>query len=140
MKINAAGLTLLKRFEGCRLEAYLCAAGVATIGWGHTEGVKLGQKITQHQADVILESDLDMFEENVERLCPDATPNQFSALVCFAYNVGVAALANSTLRKKFLRGDIQGAADEFTRWNKAGGKVLQGLVRRRAAERALFLA
>ena len=141
MKINQAGLDLIKRFEGCRLTAYLCPAGVPTIGWGHTGDVKLGDKITQHQADVILtDVDLVKFEEGVERLAGDcvASSNEFSALVCFAYNVGLEALAKSTLLKKLKLGERYHAANEFLKWNKAGGKVLPGLVKRRVAERELF--
>lgn len=141
MKINAEGLALLKRFEGCRLEAYLCPAKVWTIGWGHTGDVKAGRKITQHQADVILEEvDLPKFEEGVERICGDfiASENEFSALVCFAYNVGLEALAKSTLVKRLKEGKRYDAANEFLKWNKAGGKVLPGLVKRREAERELF--
>lgn len=140
MRTNAAGLALIKKFEGCKLQAYLCPAGVPTIGWGHTRDVKLGQRITQHQADVILESDLDVYEENVAELCPGTNENQFSALVSFAYNLGVTNLGSSTLRKKYLRGDLAGAAAEFGKWVKAKGQVLPGLVARRAAERALFEA
>ncbi len=140
-KINEAGRDLIKRFEGCRLKAYRCPAGVWTIGYGHTgASVKEGLLITQHQADIILESDLTKFEEAVEEWMPGASSNQFSALVSFAFNLGINALIKSTLRKKFLAADVGGAADEFLRWNKAGGKVLPGLVKRRKAERELFLA
>jgi lysozyme len=98
-------------------------------------------RITEHHADVVLEFDLERFEEGVEGFTRGIRPteNQFAALVCFAFNVGLTSLANSTLLKKVMRGDTQGAADEFPRWAKAAGKVLQGLVDRRAAERALFL-
>jgi lysozyme len=130
---------LVARFEGCRLEAYRCPAGVWTIGYGHVRDVRQGQKITQHQADVILDSDLDIFTDAVRELCPGATPNQEAALVSFAFNVGVTALANSTLRRKFLAGDIQGAADQFLRWVNAAGEQLPGLVARRRDERAVFL-
>jgi lysozyme len=141
MKINAAGLALLKHHEGCKLEAYLCPAGVPTIGFGHTgSGVKLGQKISQHQADVILEHDLERFEDCVERSMKGRplNENQFSALVSLCFNVGELNFVNSTLRKLALRGDFAGAAAEFGRWVHGGGKVLPGLVARRADERALF--
>jgi len=140
-KINEAGLELIKRFEGCSLVAYKCPAGIFTIGAGHTGDVKEGDQITQHQADVILtEIDLPKFEEGVERLCKDVglSDNEFSALVSFAFNVGLEALAKSTLLKKLRLGQRRGAADELLRWNKAGGKVLAGLMKRREAERALF--
>lgn len=140
-KINAGGLALLKRFEGCVLHAYKCPAGIQTIGWGHTGDVKEGMTITQHQADVILEEvDLPIFEAAVEKLCATVglSDNEFSALVCLAYNIGVANLSKSTLLKKLLLGQRRGAADEFLKWDKAKGKVLPGLVKRRAAERDLF--
>lgn len=135
VKINAEGLALIKRFEGCRLKAYRCPAGMWTIGYGHTGDVEPGTSITQHQAEVLLGYDLERFEAAV----PDASPNQFSAMVSLAFNIGTAAFGASTLLKRFKEGKIQAAADQFPRWNKAGGKVLPGLVKRRAAERALFL-
>jgi lysozyme len=141
VKTNEAGRALIRQHEGCRLETYLCPAGVPTVGYGHTgPEVKLGQRITQHQADVILEHDLERFEEAVGKLAPRATSNQFSALVSFAFNLGVAALAESTLLKRFLSGGPLAAAPEFDKWVHAGGKVLPGLVARRAAEKALFLS
>jgi len=149
MRTNKAGIELIKRFEGCRLEAYKCPAGVWTIGYGHTEDVKPGMKITQHQAEVMLEHDLIEYENGVKYLLGDhpVTENQFAALVSFAYNCGTdidlddkpEGLGDSTLLKKFLRGDIEGAGMEFLKWTRAGGKVLPGLVKRRKAERALFL-
>lgn len=137
--MNAAGLTLVKRWEGCRLTAYRCPAGVLTIGYGHTRDVHEGQTITQHQADVILESDLEIYESTVRRLAPNATENQTAALTSFAYNLGTAALERSTLLKRFLAGDLPGAAAEFGKWTFAAGKQLPGLVSRRAAERELFI-
>jgi lysozyme len=141
VKINAQGLALVKRHEGCKLEAYVCPAGKVTIGYGHTGGdVKLGQKISQHVADVILEHDLEDAEDCVERAMKGRalTSNQFSALVSLTFNVGSVNFVNSTLRKLALRGDFAGAAAEFPRWVHGGGKVLPGLVARRADERALF--
>lgn len=142
MRLSTPGVALIKRHEGCRLKAYLCPAGVPTVGYGHTEGVKLGQKISQHQADVILESDLEFYEEQVTALCKGLklTQDQFDALVSFAFNVGHSALANSTLLKKLRKNEIQGAADEFPRWCKGGGKVLPGLTKRREEERTVFLS
>ncbi len=141
MKISAAGTDLIRKFEGCRLKAYLDAVGVPTIGFGHTVDVKLGQVITQHQADTILASDLEIYEDGVNELFKGVTltQGQFDALVSFSFNLGVTRLAASTLRKKMQRGDVQGAADEFLKWSRAGGNVLAGLVKRRAAERAMFL-
>lgn len=140
MKTNARGVALIKASEQCRLQSYLCPAGIPTIGYGHTgPETKLGQRITQHQAAEILASDLERFEASVSTLCPGVTECQFAALVSFAFNVGVTSLANSTLRKKLQQGDVPGAADEFLKWTHAAGKVLPGLEIRRAAERALFL-
>lgn len=139
MKISQAGRDLVKRFEGLRLDAYLCPAGVWTIGYGHTGDVQAGQRITEHQADVILDHDLERFETAVERLCPLASQGQFDALVSFAFNLGIAALTRSTLRSKLNAGDVEGAADEFLKWVNAAGKKLPGLVARRADERERFL-
>lgn len=139
-KINAAGLDLIKKFEGCRLKAYLDAVSVPTIGYGHIQDVKMGQVITQHQADIILASDIEIYEERVDNLLGRlaVTSNQFSALVAFAFNLGITALANSTLMKRLKGDDATAAQAEFGKWVKAGGKVLPGLVKRRAAEAALF--
>lgn len=141
MKISQRGLTLIKRHEGLRLEVYLCPAGITTVGWGHVTTQPVGTTISLHQAEVILAHDLEKFEAGVLELFPGVklTQGQFDALVSFSLNVGLTALANSTLRKKLLRGDLAGAADEFLRWTKAGGKVLAGLVKRRGEERAMFL-
>ena len=139
MKINEAGLNLIKDFEGCRLKAYLCPAGVWTIGYGHTQGVKPDMVINQLQAERFLRQDLKRFEDAVTSLVKvPITPNQFSALVSFTYNVGTGALYDSTLLRKLNKKDYKGAANEFLRWNKAGGKVLPGLTRRRLAEKDLF--
>jgi len=141
LKINTAGYDLIKRFEGCRLIAYKCPAGVWTIGYGHTVGVMCGDKISQHQADIMLGSDVERFEEFVSMLVRgyECTQNQFNALVSFAFNLGNGSLETSTLLRKFKAGDYSGCANEFLRWNKAGGKVLDGLTRRREAEKAMFL-
>lgn len=142
MKISEEGLLLIKRFEGCKLQSYLCPAGVWTIGYGHTVGVKKGQTITQAQADQMLADDLVQYEQAVMGLVNDEdklTSNQFSALVSFAYNCGVANLRSSTLLRKVNAKDYVGAANEFGKWVNGGGKVLSGLVRRREAERALFV-
>jgi lysozyme len=140
VKINRAGLDLIKRFEGLRLEAYKCPAGVLTIGYGHTGDVEPGMKITEHQADVILGYDLEKFERGVTDLTEgiELNENEFSALVSFAFNTGLAALARSTLLSKIREGE-PGVGEEFEKWVYGGGKKLPGLVARRAAERALFL-
>lgn len=141
MQISKAGLDLIKQFEGLYLKAYRCPAGVPTIGYGHTAGVSMGQTITQQQADDYLRRDVRQFERAVARLVTvPLTQGQFDALVSFAFNLGEGALAQSTLMRLLNAGDYAGAAAQFDRWNKAGGRVLPGLVRRRAAERALFEA
>lgn len=137
--INREGLDLIKRFEGCKLKAYRCSANVLTIGWGSTgPHVKEGMTITQDQADELLRSDLRRFEDYVAKECAPATDNQYSALVSFCFNVGEGALKSSTLRRMHLEGKYEAAADQFARWNKGGGKVLPGLVRRRQAEADLY--
>lgn len=136
MKTSQVGLDLIKSFEGCRLTAYQCAAGVWTIGYGHTSGVKAGDKITQAQADAFLASDVARFEANVEKF--DSiyhwTQNQFDAMVSFAFNLGSInkLTANGTKTKEKV-------ADDILLYNKAAGKVLAGLQRRRQAERDLFM-
>lgn len=139
-KTGPRGLALIKSFEGLRLQAYTCPAGVLTIGYGSTgPHVRPGMRITEQQADALLLSDLSRFEAAVTgAVRVPLTQAQFDALVSFTFNVGVAALRSSTLLRKLNAGDYAGAAAEFARWNKAGGKVLAGLTRRRAAERALF--
>ena len=135
-------IDLVAQFEGCKLTAYLCPAGVLTIGYGHTgPDVKPGQTITQDRARQLLAADLAKFAAGVNELCNGwrITQGMFDALVSFAYNLGLGALAGSTLLRLLRAGDVQGAAKQFDRWNKAAGKVLPGLVKRRAAERDLFL-
>lgn len=146
MKISEQGLSLIKEFEGCRLEAYQDSVGIWTIGFGWTHEVNQkiicsGMKITMEMANNLLIDGLEKYEQGVEsRVKITINQNQFDALVDFSYNLGVGALANSTLLKKLNAGDYQAAADEFVKWNKAGGKVLSGLTRRRQAERMLFLS
>lgn len=140
-RINAAGIALIKEFEGLRLEAYKDAVGVWTIGYGSTgDHVKPGMDITEEQAEILLLGDLDRFERAVSVMAPVATDNQFAAMVSLAFNVGEGegGFKTSTLRRKHNEGDHEGAANEFARWNKAGGKILGGLTRRRAAEAALY--
>lgn len=138
-QINRAGWELVRQFEGCKLKAYICPAGVLTIGYGSTgPHVKPGMVITAEQADELLRSDLRRFEDYVADHCGKTTDNQFSALVSFAFNVGEGALAKSTLRKLHLAGDYAGAQAQFARWTRGGGKILPGLVRRREAEAKLY--
>lgn len=133
MKINDAGLSLIKSFEGCRLTAYKDAVGVLTIGYGHTKDVKAGQKITQAQADEYLKQDIARFEKAVDALKMDFNENQFSALVSFAFNCGAGNL--NKLCKGRTKAEI---SSKMLLYNKAGGKVLAGLTRRRIAENALY--
>lgn len=140
MRTSQRGVSLIKSFEGLRLLAYRDAVGVWTIGYGATRGVKAGMSITKEQAERMLLNDVQRFEPEVARLVQvPLTGNQWDALVSFTYNLGAANLESSTLLRLLNRGDYPGAAGQFPRWNKAGGKVLPGLVRRRAAERVLFL-
>lgn len=142
--ISAEGLELIKHFEGLFLTAYLCPAGVWTIGWGHTglthkDGtVKKGRRITAQEAEALLRHDMDYFEGRVSRLITvPLNEDEYASLVSFDFNTG--GLADSTLRRLLNAGDRKGAAEQFARWNKANGKVSAGLVRRRKSERNLFL-
>lgn len=136
------GLALTKQFEGCKLTAYQDSVGVWTIGYGHTGTFAVqGKTITQDFADRLLLADIAKFEAGVLKLVRAAiNQNQFDALVDFSFNLGLGNLGSSTLLKKLNAGDVKGAAEEFLRWDKAGGKVLAGLTRRRKAERDLFLS
>jgi lysozyme len=139
MKLSTAGLDLIKRFEGCVLTAYLDVVGVATIGYGHTGGVKLGDTITQEHADKMLENDVLVRVNAVNALLSKiVTQGQFDALVSFAYNVGVGNLQRSTLLKMINRGEAEDAGSQLLLWDKAGGRVYPGLTRRRKAELALY--
>ena len=142
MKISQTGLDLIKRFEGCELEAYQDAVGIWTIGYGHTgPNVHEGLKITQAHADAILAQDVGRFASGVAANVRVAlNQSEFDALVSFAFNVGLGAFRTSTLLKLLNNNTDRGTvASEFLRWNKAGGKVLEGLTKRRNAEKALFL-
>jgi GH24 family phage-related lysozyme (muramidase) len=140
-KTNQEGLKLIKSFEGLYLEAYQDPVGVWTIGWGATKGVHRGMKITVAQAEKMLQDELEKFEVAVANAVKvSINDNQFSALVSFSYNLGARSLSESTLLKLLNEGKFQEAADQFPRWDKAGGQSLLGLSRRRRAERALFLS
>ncbi|EMG7937969.1 lysozyme [Enterobacter hormaechei] len=146
MQISEKGIGLIKEFEGCKLRAYQDSVGVWTIGYGWTQSVdgkqiRAGMTIKQETAERLLKTGLVSYESDVSRLVKvGMTQGQFDALVSFTYNLGTRSLSTSTLLRKLNAGDYAGAADEFLRWNKAGGKVLNGLTRRREAERALFLS
>lgn len=136
LKTGQAGLNLIKQFEGCRLTAYKCPAGVLTIGYGHTAGVKAGQTITQAQADKMLVEDVERFERNVNKYYDKYrwNQNEFDALVSFAFNLGSIdqLTAGGTRSREVI-------AEKMLQYNKAAGKVLAGLTRRRQAEKELFL-
>ncbi|HIC2869530.1 TPA: lysozyme [Enterobacter kobei] len=146
MQTSDKGIALIKQFEGCKLTAYQDSVGVWTIGYGWTKPVdgkpiRAGMTIKQETAERLLKTGLVSYEGDVSRLVKvGLTQGQFDALVSFTYNLGARSLSTSTLLRKLNAGDYAGAADEFLRWNKAGGKVLNGLTRRREAERALFLS
>jgi lysozyme len=132
---------IVKRFEGCKLKSYRCPAGVWTCGWGATgPDVTENTVWTQQQADERLEKDLERFITGVLRTSPilKGQTNRLSAVVSFAYNTGMGAYQKSTMRKKIDAQDYAGAQAEFSRWTKAGGRELPGLVRRRQAEADLF--
>ena len=146
MRISDKGISLIKQFEGLRLTAYQDSVGVWTIGYGWTQPVdgkliRAGMTIKEETAERLLRTGLVGYESDVSKLVKvKLTQGQFDALVSFAYNLGARALSTSTLLQKLNAGDNASAADEFPRWNKAGGKALPGLTRRREAERALFLS
>ncbi|AQX28404.1 MULTISPECIES: lysozyme [unclassified Bartonella] len=143
-KISKEGLALIKQWEGLRLKAYQDAVGVLTIGYGHTVQagepvVKDGMEITHLEAEALLRKDLSQFERTVERKVKQPlTDEQFAALVSFCYNVGIEAFCNSTLLRKLNKGEYEAVPAELQKWTKAGGKRLQGLVHRRAAEAGLW--
>lgn len=138
--IHPDGMALLRHFEGLRTEAYRCPAGVWTIGYGHTGGVKPGQTITPEEAENLLREDVERFAKGVRKAIEGTPLNayRFAALVCFAFNVGMAAFERSTLLKKIKAQDFDGARNQFVRWNQVNGKASAGLTKRRNAEVALF--
>ena len=139
MKCSKEGLALIKKFEGCRLESYRCSANVLTIGYGHTGGVLETDVITQDDADKLLEEDIAKFEKYVnDNVTVELNQSQFDALVAWTFNLGVGNLRQSTMLRKLNEGDYQSVPSEMNRWNKAGGKTLDGLIRRRKAEGLLF--
>lgn len=145
--MTTKNIDIIKEFEGFKSAPYLCPAGIPTIGYGSTryadgKEVKLYDRhITLEEADKLLLETLGQYEQAVHKnVYAPITQNMFDALVSFVYNVGAGNFDKSTLLKKLNKADYHGAADEFLRWNKAGGKVLSGLTRRREAERELFLS
>jgi len=141
MKISQEGIALIKKFEGCELEAYRCAANVLTIGYGSTKGVKEGDTITQEEADELLLHEMEEYEGYINDLVEtDLKQNEFDAMVSWVFNLGPANLKSSTLLKVLNSShpDWNDIPAQIKRWNKAGGQVRQGLVRRREAEALLF--
>ncbi len=139
MKISQEGLSLIKKFEGCELEAYRCAANVLTIGYGSTKGVKEGDTITQEEADNLLLHEMDEYEGYINDMVKsNLKQNEFDSLVSWVFNLGPSNLSSSTLLQKLNNKDWDDVPNQIKRWNKAGGQVKQGLVRRREAEALLF--
>lgn len=144
MKIGTKGTKLIQDFEGCELEAYVCPAGVLTIGYGHTgPDVKVGQRLTQNGATHLLLRDLARFERGVAaKVKVPLSQDQFDACVSFAFNLGLGAFGSSTLLKRINANRLSEVPAQFLRWNKARVKgklvVLRGLTKRRKAEAALF--
>ncbi len=146
MEISQKGINLIKKFEGKHLEAYLCPAGVPTIGYGHTgrvngKPVALGMKISEKEAEDLLKKDLKMFEKGVLNCVKvPLSQGQFDALVSFSYNLGIGNLQKSTLLRLLNKKKYDEAAEQFKCWVKAGNTTLNGLVKRRKAEKKLFLS
>jgi lysozyme len=140
MKLSEAGIELITSFEGLGLTAYKCQAGVWTIGYGHTGNVKRGDKITKEQALEYFRKDVKRFEDAVlQSVTAPLRQYQFDALVSLAFNIGAGAFRKSTLLKYLNQRLYATAAEQFGKWNKAGGVVSKGLVRRRHAEYLMFL-
>ncbi len=142
MKISPLGKkVLIQEFENCKLEAYLDGGGVPTIGWGHTAGVKMGDKCSQAQADRWLEEEIADAEQDVNLYVRGwLLQGQFDALVSLVYNIGGTAFRKSTLVKLLNSAQYPAAAEQFLRWKFDNGKEVRGLLRRRTAEREMFLA
>jgi lysozyme len=141
MQYSKSGLHLTGQSEGCKLKAYLDSNGVPTIGYGHTRGVRLGMTCTQAQADAWLAEDIAWAVSEVNRLVHvQLTQPEFDALVDFTFNLGCGSFDHSKLLALVNQGNMQAAAQEFEKWDKCGGQVVAGLLRRRVAERSEFLS
>lgn len=140
MRTNAKGIALIKEYEGLRLEAYLCPAGVWTIGWGHAKGVKQGDRIDTSTAEKYLKEDIEEAERGIEKLVKvKLNDNQFSAIVSFVFNLGTGNFQKSTLLRVINTDPYSpNVAVQFRRWVYADGKISQGLIRRREAEVKLY--
>lgn len=146
MQISAEGLSLIKKFEGCPVDqdgncyAYQDVVGVWTIGYGHTKDVKEGDKMTKEEAEYLLQEEMIEYEGYVNDYVEvPLEQHQFCALVSFCYNLGGGSLKKSTLLKVLNEGKYEEVPAQIRRWNKAGGKVFDGLVRRREAEAIMFM-
>lgn len=141
MQASNKAIALIKEFEGFKANAYLCPAGVWTIGYGTTKGVKPGMAVTKMQAEMMLENDLKRAETQLTAMLLRVNQNQFDALVSLLYNIGIGNFRSSTLlRLVRINPNDLNIADEFKKWRMAAGRVLPGLERRRAAEAALYFA
>lgn len=139
MEISAEGLSLIKKFEGCELQAYRCAANVLTIGYGSIKGVTEDMEITQDEAESLLSEEMPEYEGYINDMVKvPLKQHQFDAMVCWVFNLGSGNLSSSTLLKKLNNSEYDEVPAQMKRWNKAGGKVLDGLIRRREAEALLF--
>ncbi|HEY3620743.1 MAG TPA: lysozyme [Candidatus Sulfotelmatobacter sp.] len=139
MEHSQVATKLVQQFEGCRLTAYRDGNGIPTIGWGHTQGVKMGDVWTQQQADDELDADLGHFDLALQiAVGVPLNQHQWDALISFIYNIGPGNFENSTARRLLLSKDYLGASNAMLMWNKIDGKVSDGLVRRRLAEKSLF--
>lgn len=139
MNTSEEGIKLIKHFEGFEANAYKCPAGVWTIGYGHTKDVTEGDEWSEAHASHMLEVELEEFERYIHDCVEvELTQYQFDALVAWIYNLGVGNFKSSTLLKVLNSGDYDAVPEQIERWNKAGGVVLKGLVRRRAAESLMF--
>ena len=139
MNISNEGLSLIKKFEGCELDSYKCAAGVWTIGYGSTHGIEKGMSISKSRAEELLLEDIAQFEDIVDKaVSVNLSQNQYDALVSWTFNLGGGNLNSSTMLKVLNAGDYENVPEQIKRWNKANGNVLEGLIRRREAEALLF--
>ena len=139
MNISEEGLSLIKKFEGCELKAYRCAANVLTIGYGTTKGVTEDMEITKEEAENLLKEEMHEYEGYINDMVKvPLEQHQFDAMVSWVFNLGSGNLSSSTLLKKLNNSEYDEVPAQIKRWNKAGGKVLDGLIRRREAESLLF--
>ena len=140
MNISAEGLSLIKKFEGCELKAYCSDANVLTIGYGVTKGVTEDMEISQEEAESLLQEEMHEYEGYINDMVKvPLEQHQFDAMVSWVFNLGSGNLSSSTLLKKLNNSEYDEVPAQIRRWNKAGGKVLDGLIRRREAEAKMFM-